>query len=73
MRETIPGSLQLSQPLPSTCVGSTQGKGLGIPPIYLIPAADMILLSTGTEVRHLMLAADSTSQGHLLMAVLHVH
>lgn len=34
----------------------------------------MILLSTGTKVRHLlMLAADSTSQGHLLMAVLHVH
>lgn len=60
--------------MPSTCVGSTQGKGLGIPPIYLIPAADMILLSTGTKVRHLlMLAADSTSQGHLLMAVLHIH
>ena len=59
--------------MPSTCGSPTQGKGLEIPPMYLIPAADMIPLPAGTQAGHLMLAADSTSQGHLPMVVLHVH
>lgn len=60
----MPCSLQRSQPVPSTCVGSRQGKGLRIPPMDLIPAVDMILLAISNQEGHLlMLAADSTFQG----------
>lgn len=70
----MPGSLWLPQPVHSGCMGSAQGKGLRIPPMDLIPAADTIPLSTSTQAGHvLMLAADSTSQGHWPTAVLHVH
>lgn len=51
-----------------------QGKKLSILPMELVPVTDIILLSTGKQTGNLLvLAADSTSQGHLLMAVLHVH
>lgn len=40
----------------------------------LVPVADSILLSAGNQTENLLvLAADSTSQGHVPMAVLHVH
>lgn len=41
-------SIWLSQPMSSTYVGSVWGKRLRIPPMDLIPAADMIPLSTST-------------------------
>lgn len=62
------------QPMPPIRTGSMQGKELRILPMGLVPVADLILLSTGNQTGNLLvLAADSTSQGHMPMAVLHVH
>lgn len=64
----------LSQHVSSICVGPMSGKWLEIPPMDLIPAADMIPLSTSTRVGHLLLlAAGITSRCHLSTAVLHIH